>query len=79
VLVEQEEVIEEVGDDEDADDDSADEPTGTYVFMATANGTVKKTPLVQFSKPRSSGLIALRLEEGDTLIAAAVTDGAREV
>ncbi|MWV18075.1 DNA gyrase subunit A [Pseudomonas sp. L-22-4S-12] len=79
VLVEQEEVIEEVGDDEDADDDSADEPTGTYVFMATAFGTVKKTPLVQFSKPRSSGLIALRLEEGDTLIAAAVTDGAREV
>ena len=78
VIVEAEE-IEEVGDDEDADDDSADEPTGTYIFMATAKGTVKKTPLVQFSKPRSSGLIALRLEEGDTLIAAAVTDGAREV
>ena len=47
--------------------------------MATAKGTVKKTPLVQFSRPRSSGLIALRLDEGDTLIAAAVTDGAREV
>ena len=53
--------------------------TGAFIFMATANGTVKKTPLVQFSKPRSSGLIALRLEEGDTLIAAAITDGSREV
>lgn len=52
---------------------------GAFIFMATANGTVKKTPLVQFSKPRSSGLIALRLEEGDTLIAAAITDGSREV
>ena len=39
------------------------EPTGAYIFMATAFGTVKKTPLVQFSKPRSSGLIALRLDE----------------
>ena len=38
--------------------------------MATRNGTVKKTPLVQFSRPRSNGLIALRLEEGDSLIAA---------
>jgi DNA gyrase subunit A len=47
--------------------------------MATANGTVKKTPLVQFSRPRSNGLIALRLEEGDTLIAAAVTNGACEI
>lgn len=34
------------------------EPTGAYIFMATAFGTVKKTPLVQFSRPRSSGLIA---------------------
>jgi DNA gyrase subunit A len=60
-------------------DESVDEPTGTYIFMATAKGTVKKTPLSQFSRPRSVGLIALSLEEGDTLIAAAVTDGAREV
>jgi DNA gyrase subunit A len=55
------------------------EPTGAFIFMATAFGTVKKTPLVQFSRPRSSGLIALKLEEGDTLIAAAITDGAKEV
>ncbi len=50
-----------------------------FVFMATANGTVKKTPLEQFSRPRTSGLIALALDEDDTLISAAVTDGSREV
>ncbi|MCM2320056.1 MAG: DNA gyrase subunit A, partial [Pseudomonas sp.] len=69
----------EDGDAEVADSDEQDEPTGAYIFMATAFGTVKKTPLVQFSKPRSSGLIALKLEEGDTLIAAAITDGAKEI
>ncbi|MCJ8169249.1 DNA gyrase subunit A [Atopomonas sediminilitoris] len=75
------EVLEADEGDDAADDadDSLDEATGAYIFMATAYGTVKKTPLVQFSKPRSSGLIALRLEEGDTLIAAAITDGAKEV
>ncbi len=50
-----------------------------FVFMATANGTVKKTPLDQFSRPRSSGLIALELEEGNTLIGAAFTDGHSDV
>src|SRR5690554_341315 len=50
-----------------------------FVFMATANGTVKKTPLEQFSRPRTSGLIALGLDDDDTLISAAVTDGSREV
>ena len=63
----------------ETEQDEADEPTGAYVFMATAKGTVKKTPLSQFSRPRNSGLIALRLEEGDTLIAAAITDGAQDV
>ena len=79
-IVEREDAEELVEEADEADaDDGQDEPTGAYIFMATAYGTVKKTPLVQFSKPRSAGLIALRLEEGDTLIAAAVTDGAREV
>ncbi len=50
-----------------------------YIFMATANGTVKKTPLSQFSRPRASGLIALELEEGNTLIGAALTEGAGDV
>ena len=52
---------------------------GHYVFMATMNGTVKKTPLEQFSRPRSSGLIALALEEGDTLVGAEITTGNAQV
>ncbi|WP_150303454.1 DNA gyrase subunit A [Pseudomonas saliphila] len=52
---------------------------GWFVFMATAKGTVKKTPLEQFSRQRSVGLIALDLDEGDTLISAAVTNGEREI
>ena len=52
---------------------------GHYVFMATTQGTVKKTPLEQFSRPRSSGLIALGLEEGDTLVGAQITDGEKQV
>ncbi|GGO82669.1 DNA gyrase subunit A [Marinobacterium nitratireducens] len=50
-----------------------------FVFMATANGTVKKTPLDSFSRPRSNGLIALGLDEGDHLIGAAITDGDNDV
>ncbi|TLX56586.1 DNA gyrase subunit A [Stutzerimonas nosocomialis] len=75
------EELEELGEGDDSETLSVEDAmsTGAYIFMATANGTVKKTPLVQFSRPRSVGLIALTLEEGDTLIAAAVTDGAREV
>ncbi|KMM81074.1 DNA gyrase subunit A [Pseudomonas deceptionensis] len=52
---------------------------GHFIFMATANGTVKKTPLESFSRQRSVGLIALELDEGDVLISAAITDGEREV
>jgi DNA gyrase subunit A len=46
-----------------------------YVFMATANGTVKKTPLAEFSRPRPSGIIAVGLDEGDYLVGVALTDG----
>jgi DNA gyrase subunit A len=46
-----------------------------FIFMATQKGTVKKTALTQFSRPRSSGLIALDLEEGDHLVGTAITDG----
>jgi DNA gyrase subunit A len=46
-----------------------------YIFMATAKGTVKKTTLTQFSRPRSVGLIAIDLEEGDRLVSTAITDG----
>ena len=79
VLVEDDVEAEVEGEEGELLEAGQDEPTGAYIFMATRNGTVKKTPLVQFSRPRSNGLIALKLEEGDSLIAAAITDGAREV
>jgi DNA gyrase subunit A len=50
-----------------------------YVFMATAQGTVKKTPLADFSRPRPSGIIAVSLDEGDYLVGAALTDGKYDV
>ena len=52
---------------------------GHYIFMATSKGTVKKTDLTSFSRKRSSGLIALELDEGDTLMSAAITDGTKDV
>lgn len=50
-----------------------------FVFMATRNGIVKKVSLDAFSRPRSSGIIALDLDEGDQLVGVALTDGNREV
>jgi DNA gyrase subunit A len=50
-----------------------------YVFMATAMGTVKKTPLANFSRPMKRGIIAVSLDEGDHLIGAAITDGQHDV
>ncbi|WP_122281662.1 DNA gyrase subunit A [Pseudomonas syringae] len=58
---------------------AADKKKAPFIFMSTANGTVKKTPLVAFSRQRSSGLIALELDEGDILISAAITDGEQEI
>jgi DNA gyrase subunit A len=52
---------------------------GGYVFMATSHGTVKKTLLKDFSRPRSAGIIALDLVENDELVGAALTDGDREI
>ncbi|MDQ3730829.1 MAG: DNA gyrase subunit A [Pseudomonadota bacterium] len=50
-----------------------------FVFMATSGGVVKKTPLVEFSRPRASGIIAIDLRENDALIGAAITDGSEDV
>jgi DNA gyrase subunit A len=50
-----------------------------FVFMATAQGTVKKTPLAEFSRPRPSGIIAVNLDEGDYLVGVALTDGSTDV
>ena len=50
-----------------------------FVFMATANGIVKKTQLTEFANPRKAGIIACDLDAGDYLIGAAITDGAHDV
>ena len=52
---------------------------GKFIFMATGNGTIKKTPLTDFARPRSSGLIAIELEPGNPLVGVAITDGASDV
>ncbi|MGD0955772.1 MAG: DNA gyrase subunit A [Candidatus Acidiferrales bacterium] len=51
------------------------EETGRYVFLATKDGTVKKTELAEFSNPRPSGIIAINLDGKDELIGAKLTDG----
>jgi DNA gyrase subunit A len=48
---------------------------GHFIFMATANGTVKKTALTDFARQRSVGLRALELDEGDVLLGTAITNG----
>lgn len=52
---------------------------GSYVVMATANGTVKKVALTDFSRPRSSGIKAIDLVENDVLVGAEITDSTRDV
>ncbi|MGD9224242.1 MAG: DNA gyrase subunit A [Desulfobacteraceae bacterium] len=52
---------------------------GNYVLMGTQNGTVKKTDIMAFSRPRAGGIIALDLVPGDELIAARITDGTQNV
>jgi len=50
-----------------------------FVFMATSQGTVKKTPLEAFSRPRTAGIIAVGLDEGDRLVGVDITDGNSEL
>jgi DNA gyrase subunit A len=50
-----------------------------YIFMATSSGTVKKTSLEAFSRPRSSGIIAVDLRDGDKLVGVAITDGQQDI
>ncbi|MBP6709819.1 MAG: DNA gyrase subunit A [Propionivibrio sp.] len=50
-----------------------------FIFMCTAQGTVKKTPLSDFSNPRKAGIIAVALDEGDYLIGAEITSGTQDI
>src|SRR6202043_4209063 len=52
---------------------------GQFVFMATKNGTVKKSTLTEFSNPRSTGIIAINLDGTDELIGAKLTDGKKMI
>ncbi|WP_269913484.1 DNA gyrase subunit A [Acinetobacter sp. HY1485] len=56
-----------------------DFPEDHYVFMATASGTVKRVDLSKFSNVRSNGLRAIELNEEDTLIGVAITDGEQQI
>jgi DNA gyrase subunit A len=55
------------------------EEAGQFVFMATRNGTVKKSALTEFSNPRSTGIIAITLDGKDELIGAKLTDGKKMI
>jgi DNA gyrase subunit A len=52
---------------------------GKFVFMATGDGTVKKVELEAFSRPRTAGIIAIDLAEGDSLVGVAITDGSSDI
>ncbi len=56
-----------------------DYPEDKFVFMATSQGTVKKTPLEAFSRPRTAGIIAVGLDEGDRLVGVDITDGKSDI
>ncbi|REG84208.1 DNA gyrase subunit A [Marinomonas pollencensis] len=61
--------------DADSEVDEDAQEASSYIFMATANGTVKKTAMEHFARPRSTGLIALSLDESDALVGVAQTTG----
>jgi len=50
-----------------------------FIFMATTNGTVKKTPLTEFSRPRANGKIAIDLRDDNALVSADITDGHKDI
>ncbi|MFN3712834.1 MAG: DNA gyrase subunit A [Alcanivoracaceae bacterium] len=65
---------------EDGDDENvADTLPGPFIFMAISNGVVKRTQMAKFARPRSNGLIAVKLQEGQSLVNVAVTQGGEDV
>ncbi|MCU5786382.1 DNA gyrase subunit A [Alloalcanivorax marinus] len=71
----------EVADDLESGDAEVEAPAvnGPFIFMATSSGVVKRTELARFARPRSSGLIAVRLQDGEDLVNVAVTQGHEDV
>ena len=64
---------------DDADENAVDTVPGPFIFMAISNGIVKRTELARFARPRSNGLIAIRLQEGQHLVNVALTQGDEDV
>src|SRR5690606_35099718 len=64
---------------DDADENAVDTVPGPFIFMAISNGIVKRTELAKFARPRSNGLIAIRLQEGQHLVNVALTQGDEDV
>ncbi|MCB1837675.1 MAG: DNA gyrase subunit A, partial [Alcanivoracaceae bacterium] len=64
---------------DDADESAVDTVPGPFIFMAISNGIVKRTELAKFARPRSNGLIAIRLQEGQHLVNVALTQGDEDV
>jgi len=65
---------------EDAEVEAVDATAdGPFIFMATSNGMVKRTQLSKFARPRSAGLIAVRLQEGQSLVNVSVTQGDEDI
>ncbi|HET9189220.1 MAG TPA: DNA gyrase C-terminal beta-propeller domain-containing protein, partial [Rudaea sp.] len=60
-------------------DSEGNVPDNRFVFFATRKGTVKKTPLSDYSRPRSTGIRAIDIEDGDGLVDVSITDGARDI
>ncbi|MCQ2981955.1 MAG: DNA topoisomerase (ATP-hydrolyzing) subunit A [Treponemataceae bacterium] len=50
-----------------------------YLFMATANGVVKKVPLSDFTNAKARGIVAIKLDDGDRIVSAILTDGSKEM
>ncbi|MEO9655001.1 DNA gyrase subunit A [Marinomonas sp.] len=65
--------------DADVEQEESGEEASSYIFMATANGTVKKTAMSHFARPRSTGLIALSLDETDELVGVSMTNGDNDI
>ncbi|MBR7887821.1 DNA gyrase subunit A [Marinomonas sp. A79] len=74
-------VVEAIESDDDVEEvsDEALVEASSYIFMATANGTVKKTAMQHFARPRSTGLIALSLDDTDELVGVSVTNGENDI
>ena len=77
--IDADEVVEDAVEDGDEAEVVADAIPGPFIFMATSSGIVKRTALANFARPRSSGLIAVKLQEGEHLVNVAITHGDEDV